>query len=304
MTTAIKQSCCVPGREPRPSVINTKAGPIEYAEFGEGPAVLAIHGAMGGYDQSLILARIIGAPGYRYIAISRPGYLGTPISSGRSPEQQADLCASLLDELGIREAVVAVVSGGGPCALQFALRYSERCRALVLVSTCSGKVETRIPLSFRIMKLMVRSSFFASRIEKKLAQDPERAASRSIPDPALRARTLADPETGQLFRALLASTATRMSLRMAGTENDIATTRSTTYPLGEIKAPALIVHGTDDPMLPFEQHARGFEARMPKAELLVAEGGGHACIFTHREQIRPRVETFLAHSMSPTSQKR
>jgi pimeloyl-ACP methyl ester carboxylesterase len=70
--------------------------------FGEGPAVLALHGAMGGYDQGLILARTIGPPGYRFVSVSRPGYLGTPLCAGRTPEEQADLLAHLLDALGIR----------------------------------------------------------------------------------------------------------------------------------------------------------------------------------------------------------
>ena len=45
---------------PTPTIIKTRRGPVEYAEYGEGPAVLALHGAMGGYDQSLLLARTIG----------------------------------------------------------------------------------------------------------------------------------------------------------------------------------------------------------------------------------------------------
>ncbi len=38
-------------------VIETKCGPIEYATMGEGPPVLVVHGAGGGYDQGLWIAR-------------------------------------------------------------------------------------------------------------------------------------------------------------------------------------------------------------------------------------------------------
>ena len=68
-----------------PKTVVTSQGNVEYTEIGEGPAVVTIHGAMGGCDQSLILAQTIGDFGYRYIAVSRPGYLGTPIGSGKSP---------------------------------------------------------------------------------------------------------------------------------------------------------------------------------------------------------------------------
>jgi len=52
--------------------------------------------ADGSYDQSLPLAKAaIAAPSYRALAISRPGYLGTPLASGPTPAAQADLCAAL-----------------------------------------------------------------------------------------------------------------------------------------------------------------------------------------------------------------
>jgi hypothetical protein len=47
--------------EPAPTTANTRRGPVQYASCGEGPTVLAFHGAMGGYDQGLILARTVGA---------------------------------------------------------------------------------------------------------------------------------------------------------------------------------------------------------------------------------------------------
>ncbi len=48
----------LPGK-PAPTLFNTRHGPIEYVASGEGPAVLALHGAMGGYDQGQILVRTI-----------------------------------------------------------------------------------------------------------------------------------------------------------------------------------------------------------------------------------------------------
>src|SRR3974390_1251148 len=109
MSGSILHSYADPAVAPR--IVPTPAGPVEYAEFGSGPAVLAIHGAMGGYDQSTILAQTVGPPGYRYVAISRPGYLGTPLSCGRTPEEQADLCARLLDQLRVEQTAVLAISG-------------------------------------------------------------------------------------------------------------------------------------------------------------------------------------------------
>lgn len=280
-------------RKPAPRVIDTRQGPIEYAEYGEGPAVLCLHGAMGGYDQSLLLARTIGDEGFRYIGVSRPGYLGTPLASGKTSEQQADLCAALLDTLGIFDALVMAVSGGGPCALQFALHYRERCRGLVLVDTCGQKVDTPIPLSFKLTKLLMRCTTIADAMGRKALADIDRMASRSIPDPQLRAKTLEEPEVGPLFRELMESTCSRMAERIPGTENDITVTRSNDYPLEQIALPVLVIHGTEDSMVPFEQHGKVLASRIPGAELLAIDGGEHVSIFTHNEEVKPRVAGFM-----------
>ena len=50
-----------------PEIVKTRLGDVEYVEVGTGPVVISLHGAMGGYDQSLILAQAIGGAGYRYL---------------------------------------------------------------------------------------------------------------------------------------------------------------------------------------------------------------------------------------------
>jgi hypothetical protein len=49
----------------------TACGPIEYAEMGEGPAVLLVHGAGGGFDQGIEFGGELARQGYRVIAMSR-----------------------------------------------------------------------------------------------------------------------------------------------------------------------------------------------------------------------------------------
>lgn len=285
-------------RAPDPIVVATKYGNVEYAEYGQGPAVIALHGAMGGYDQSLLLARTIGAAGFRYIAVSRPGYLGTPLSSGKSPDQQADLCAALLDTLEIPSATIMAVSGGGPCALHFALRYRDRCQCMVLVSTCGDKVEQHIPLSFKFAQLLVRWPVAERTLTKKALANMDAAIERSIPSPAVRASVMQDPEIAPLFMELMVSTWTRPSQRMPGTENDIAITRTTTYPLEDVAVPTLVVHGVKDQMLPFERHGAALASRIPGAALLAVEGGGHVAMFTHRAIVKDRVAQFMHHYAS------
>src|SRR5262249_4361382 len=58
------------------TIAETAQGPIEYAEIGQGPAVLVVHGTPGGYDDPLAALKITHAEnnGFRYIVSSRPGY--------------------------------------------------------------------------------------------------------------------------------------------------------------------------------------------------------------------------------------
>ena len=273
--------------------LQTVHGPIEYSEFGEGPLVVTIHGAMGGCDQSAILADTVLKGAFRVIAISRPGYLGTPLHAGTSPAQQADLLASLLDALNIESASVIAISGGGPCAISFALQHPKRCKGLVLISTVSGINTVSIPFSFHLFKLLARVSFFVSGMRKKALENLERTAARSITNEVLRQQMISNDEARILFTALTASTFDRMAERISGTDNDISITQTTTYPLEEIRVPTLIVHGNNDPLVDYEGHAKSAKRRIPGAELLTLEDGEHAAIFTHMQLVRERIAIFL-----------
>ncbi len=135
------------------------SGPVEFAALGSGPPVLLLHGGCGGWDQGAMLAisllkdadESIGYDDalreadsilddrFTVIAPSRAGYLRTPLSTGRTPAEGADTMAGLLDTLGVTRVLVVGVSGGGPTALQFALRHQRRCAALVMAAAISKR---------------------------------------------------------------------------------------------------------------------------------------------------------------------
>jgi 2-hydroxy-6-oxonona-2,4-dienedioate hydrolase len=116
-------------------IVETQHDPIEYTAWGEGPAVLVVHGAGGGYDHGISIARAFGGEGFRWISPSRFGYLRTPLPADASTTAQADAFAELLDALRIKRVAILAISGGVPPALQFAQRYPERASALVLLSS-------------------------------------------------------------------------------------------------------------------------------------------------------------------------
>src|SRR5271166_6191181 len=94
-------------------IAETAKGPVEFAMAGTGPVILQLHGGASGYDQTLALSWDLHEAGFTVLSPSRPGYLRTPLTTGASPEQAADVLAGLLDVLSIDKVCVMGTSGGG-----------------------------------------------------------------------------------------------------------------------------------------------------------------------------------------------
>jgi len=75
--------------------------------------------------------------GYRILAVSRPGYGKTPLSTGKTPNQFADALAELLTQMKIPKVLVVGVSAGGRTAIRFAARHSDMTDKLILQSSIS-----------------------------------------------------------------------------------------------------------------------------------------------------------------------
>lgn len=282
----------------QPGLAHTSLGPVEYLlrednHVDSMGTILAIHGAMGGYDQSDILGKSVGPEGYRYISVSRPGYLQTPLQGRESPENQADLLAALLDDLGTNRAIVLAVSGGGYSALHFALRHPDRCEALILCSTVGGRNSAPIPLAFYLMKLVARVPFVIRFMRNSFLKNIENGLKRSISHQDIVEKMMGDDQMMTFYKELTLSTMDRTTERIPGTLNDIKVTQNTEYPLEDISVPTLIIHGTDDPVVPYNDNGRKLVERIQGAKLCLAERGEHMTIFTHNEQVKSAINSFL-----------
>lgn len=268
-------------------VIQTAQGLVEYADVGAGPPVLVAHGGQGGYDQGLMLADVL--PDQRVIAVSRPGYLRTPLGSGPSLEQQGDMFAALLDALGIAQAAIVGISAGGPPAMHFAMRHPQRCRALALLASGALPPPKLAPLLQAFGVALLRSDFAVWAMTGLLF---ERILLASGGAPADFERLKANPQRYASLRALFS--APLASQRAAGQTNDLRL--AATLPvegLERIQAPTLIIHGSADALAPLAG-ATFLAQRIPGARLLVAQGGGHMALLTHEAELLPELVRFLA----------
>ena len=282
---------------PQPVLTALGSGPIEHTDVGKGRALLALHGGLGGYDQSWLLARglLSELSGFRILALSRPGYLGSPQALGSTPNKQADSYAALLDALGIERTIVAAVSAGGPSAIAFARRHPDRCESLILVSAATGRLETATHYRRRLRQLnwMAFVPGLLPLLARRRMSDPASMLGRTIPDEALRQRTLEHPAAGPLVMAVQARLFTHLSCRIYGTVNDTSCLENMAVPdYRQIAAPILVIHGDADPTVPVD-HARRVLDAVPAAAGLILPGAGHLALFTHLGPVRDKVASFL-----------
>ncbi|MBN1313184.1 MAG: alpha/beta hydrolase [Anaerolineae bacterium] len=272
-------------------VAQTKTGQVEYAVVGEGPAVLVIHGVLGGYDQGLVISDPLVEAGFQVIAISRFGYLRTPPASNMSPEAQADQYAALLDELGIADVAVIGASGGGPSALQFAIRHPDRCRALVMMCAVSrsdvADPREASPL-FGLLATIMRSDFLMWLAVTGVIKGQPLLSSLN---PEAQQDVVDDPVRQNMFHAAIRSLFP-VSLKQVGLDNDLVQIRTLAdLPLEKISAPTLVLHGTADSLVPFAQ-AEYTASKIPGAQLIPIEGGEHLFFISHYDQVWPQVTVF------------
>jgi 2-hydroxy-6-oxonona-2,4-dienedioate hydrolase len=282
-------------RATRGSVVaDTRCGPIEYQQAGSGPALLMVHGSGGGHDQGMAFAGDLPQRGIRVIAMSRFGYLRTPMPADHSPAAQADAHACLLDALGVRQAAVLGGSAGAPSAMQMAIRHPARVSALVLLVPLAYKpasvADSAAAMPAAAEKLMLRmvgsdlllwAALWVARdevIRYVLQTPPELVAAASG---AERARVNA------IAKGILP-----VSGRTAGLRSDSVLGKTLPpYPLESIAAPTLVISTRDDGFGTYAS-AQYTASRIPGARFIGYERGGHLWV-AHDEEVRTEIAHWI-----------
>lgn len=281
-------------------IARTSRGTIEYAILGDGPPVLVVHGAGGGIDQGLDFGRILARSGFRVIAVSRFGYLRTPLPADGSAEAQADAHAALLDELGIRRAAVLGASAGAPSSAQLALRHPDRVCALVLavpalyVPRSGRQPSLRIPEGTRwLFDTALQSDFLFWAATRVARRTLIRAILGTPPEVVDRASSAERARVAEMLAHILPVTPRRLGLI-----NDAAVTSNLEpYPLERVQAPTLILSAADDLYGTFEP-ARYSAGRIPGARFIGFPTGGHLWV-GHGEEASAAIASFLSEAMTP-----
>lgn len=275
-------------------IAQTPCGPIEYAVAGDGPPVLVVHGAGGGFDQGLDFGAALVERGFRVIAMSRFGYLRTPLPADASPTAQADAHACLLDTLGVERVAVAGASAGAPSSMQFALRHPNRISALVLLVPAAyvprpgGAPPLTAPPGIEFLFETVLRSDFLFWAALRLAPG---GMTRPIlaTDPALVANASREE---QARTAMVMEHILPVSSRRQGLLNDANITSSLDrYALERIAAPTLAISVQDDLFGTYDG-ARYTAEHIPGARFVGYPSGGHLWV-GHQREVSDEIARFL-----------
>ena len=267
-------------------LIETRCGPIEYQEAGTGMPLLMVHGSGGGHDQGMAFAGNLTQRDIRVIAVSRFGYLRTPMPADASPAAQADAHVCLLDALGISRASVLGGSAGGPSALQMAIRHPDRVSALVLLVPLAYKpaalADSAKPLAPWAEALLMRliGSDFLFWIGLHVARDQViRYVLATPPEQVASASNVERARVNALLDHILP-----VSARAAGLRSDsVLGKKLGSSELNKVSAPTLIVSVRDDGFGTYAS-AEYTAGQIKGAKFLGFEHGGHVWI-GHNEEV-------------------
>jgi pimeloyl-ACP methyl ester carboxylesterase len=240
----------------------------------------------------MLFAKPFAERGFRVIAMSRFGYLRTPLQADASPAAQADAHACLLDALKIPRAAILGASAGAPSTMQFALRHPDRCDAMVLLVPLAwaprpgnGPAEpVRLPFFF---ETALRSDFlFWAAI--KTMRTPMVATVFATPSRVL--ETASGDEQARVRE--LMEYVLPVSERREGLLNDGKIAFSLQrYDLEKIAAPTLAISVADDAFGTFAG-ARYTAAHIPGGRFVGYPSGGHVWV-GHQQEIISEIAGFL-----------
>jgi 2-hydroxy-6-oxonona-2,4-dienedioate hydrolase len=251
-------------------MIETACGRVEYGEMGDGPPVLVIHGAGGGYDQGLTLGEYLVGAGYRIIAPSRFGYANASIPADTSLAAQAEIYACLLDALNIAGPVpVVAVSMGGPSALAFAVHHAERVQSLVMAGAISFTEDLPAEAIERgnQINLAVGGSFTYWVVNRFLQPQLMELLGISREVQA----TLSADTRAQVERIL--NEMHPMAMRLPGIALDQATHLPASF-ASQVNVPTLVLHCEDDGLVPVYQGRHTYTA-IAGDRIVTYPTGGH-----------------------------
>jgi len=256
----VEQRHCLPDSR----FIHLDGMDVHYRDVGEGPVLLCIHGIFSSLHNWLEWSEQL-SDRYRVISIDMPNFgITGPHPKGVKKHLYSDFLNTFTDALNIQECAIAGNSLGGWMSYEFANRYPDKVKQLILIDSAgfffippltligmglplTGWPMSQSPLPRQLVHTLVKGTYAR----------PER---------------LTDTILNRYFDLMR-----RPGNRLAGSRI-VAYIRNhigfdTSY-LHTLKQPTLILWGKQDQWIPLA-HAQKFADRIPNSECILYDDCGH-----------------------------
>lgn len=252
--------------------------PIAWEATGEGESLLLVQGlGFAGEMWYRVVPHL--ATRFRVITCDNRGTGATGAPPGPyTVETMARYALAVIDAAGGGQANILGISLGGLVVQQIALSAPERVKSLILAATSCGDPAVAVPAPPVVAETLRTRASLAPResIEVMIPYAYSSATPREWIDEDTR-RRLERPTTPEGY----------MNQLMGASQ-----WRGSVDRLKDIASPTLVVHGTDDGMVPVA-NADVLAAAIPGAELVLIDGAGHVLMTDVAERLAEIVAGFI-----------
>ena len=272
---------------------------IYYEDLGTGQPVVLIHGfPLNGHSWEKQTAMLLDK-GFRVIAYDRRGFGdSSQPSCGYDYDTFAEDLDKLMTKLDLRDAVLIGFSmGTGEVTRYLSTFGSERVSKAILIGVIPPfllktddnpeGVDQSVFDGIKEAIVADRPSYFTTFLENFYNVDKLGG--------------------GILSTARITDEAVQVSWNIAVKASAVGTLKCVDTwltdfreDLPKINVPTLIIHGDDDRILPFESTAKRLPELIKNSRLVVIEGGPHAIIWTHADEVNPEILKFLRQANEKT----
>ena len=251
----------------------TRFGRIAYAELGEGPAALFLHGfPLNGFQWRGSLERLAKqrrclAPDFMGL-----GYTESPEQQDLSPQAQTDMLAAFLNKLSILAVDLIANDSGGTIAQLFAAQHPARVRTMLLTN-CDVH-ENSPPPQMKNSIERARAGTYDQKMQDHLddreyARSPKGIGGSAYVNPA----NFTDEAIEYYFTPLVASPLRRSQLNRHLAAFEPNPLLAIEPALRRCNAPTRMVWGNADPLFPVKW-AEWLDRTLPESRgVRLVEGG-------------------------------
>lgn len=259
---------------------------LHYNEAGEGQTIVLLHGSGPGATGWANFGPNIGvlAEQFHVIALDLPGWgLSSPRPAAEydHPEVVAQFCA----QLGLDKAAVVGNSMGGMAALALAARHPHVVSHLVTMGTPSGGVTLFDAGGGLTEGLKVLYRGYADPTPESF-EETVRIMTYSTPEDVIRPLAVTRAESARSNQEHLDNW---LNGSQAGPP---LTYGATEQELMSITAPALLIHGRDDRVVPYE-HTLRLTRLIPNSRAYLINRCGHWAQLEHADEFNAIVASFV-----------